>query len=156
MTQAYDFSPLYRSMIGADRMAGLIEAALRTEGDHSYPRCDIEKTSDDAYRITLATAGFAENELELTAQPNLLIVAGRRRDEGERVYLHQGLAHRAFERRFDLADHVVVKAATYADGLLTIDLAREVPEALRPRRIEIGRATTSIEQQDRPRSRRAA
>jgi molecular chaperone IbpA len=157
MRQAYDFSPLYRSMIGADRMAGLIETALRTEGDRSYPPYDIEKTSDDAYRITLATAGFAENELELTAQPNLLIVAGRRRDEGERIYLHQGLAHRAFERRFDLADHVVVKAAAYADGLLTIDLAREVPEALRPRRIEIGGATvTSIEQQDRPRGRRAA
>jgi len=140
MRQAYDFSPFYRSMIGADRMAGLLEAALRTEGDRSYPPYDIEKTDEDAYRITLATAGFAESELEITAQPNLLVVAGRRRDEGARTYLHQGLAHRAFERRFDLADYVVVKGAVYADGLLTIDLAREAPEAMRPRRIEIGGA----------------
>lgn len=157
MRQAYDFSPLYRSMIGADRMAGLLEAALRTEGDRSYPPYDIEKTDEDAYRITLATAGFAESELEVTAEPNLLVVAGRHRAEGERTYLHQGLAHLAFERRFDLADHVVVKDAVYADGLLTIDLAREVPEAMRPRRIEIGGAqVTSLEDHARPLGRRAA
>ncbi len=157
MRQAYDFSPLYRSMIGADRMAGLLEAALRSDGDRSYPPYDIEKTDEDSYRITLATAGFAESELELTAQPNLLVVAGRRAADGERTYLHQGLAHRAFERRFDLADHVVVKGAAYTDGLLTIDLAREVPEAMRPRRIEIGGAqVTSLEDRARPRGRRAA
>ena len=157
MRQAYDFSPLYRSMIGADRMAGLLEAALRAEGDRSYPPYDIEKTGEDSYRITLATAGFAESELEITAQPNLLVVAGRRGADGERTYLHQGLAHRAFERRFDLADHVVVKGAAYTDGLLTIDLAREVPEAMRPRRIEIGGAqVTSLEDRARPRGRRAA
>jgi len=157
MRQAYDFSPLYRSMIGADRVAGILEAALRTEGDRSYPPYDIEKTDEDAYRITLATAGFAESELEITAQPNLLVITGRRRTEGERTYLHQGLAHRAFERRFDLADHVVVKGAAYADGLLTIDLAREVPEAMRPRRIEIGGAqVTSLDDRSSPRGRRAA
>lgn len=158
MRQAYDFSPLYRSMIGADRVAGLLEAAMRTEGERSYPPYDIEKTDEDAYRITLATAGFAESELEITAQPNLLIVAGRKAvKDGERTYLHQGLAHRAFERRFDLADHVVVKGAAYANGLLTIDLAREVPEAMRPRRIEIGGAqVTTLEDRARPRSRRAA
>ena len=157
MRQTYDFSPLYRSMIGADRMAGLLEAALRSDGDRSYPPYDIEKTGEDSYRITLATAGFAESELEITAQPNLLVVAGRRASDGERTYLHQGLAHRAFERRFDLADHVVVKGAAYTDGLLTIDLAREVPEAMRPRRIEIGGAqVTSLEDRARPRGRRAA
>ncbi|HLZ73592.1 Hsp20 family protein [Phenylobacterium sp.] len=157
MRQAYDFSPLYRSMIGADRMADLIETAMRTDIDRSYPPYDIEKTADDAYRITLATAGFASEDLEITAQPNLLIVAGRQRAEGERVYMHRGLAHRAFERRFDLADHVVVKSATYADGLLTIDLAREVPEALRPRRVEIGGGqVAALDQPERPRTRRAA
>jgi molecular chaperone IbpA len=157
MRQAYDFSPLYGSMIGADRMVGLLEAALRAEGDRSYPPYDIEKIGEDSYRVTLATAGFAESELEITAQPNLLVVAARRGAEGERTYLHQGLAHRAFERRFDLADHVVVKGAAYTDGLLTIDLAREVPEAMRPRRIEIGGAqVTSLEDRTRPRGRRAA
>ena len=139
MKQAYDFSPLYRSMIGVDRMADLIETAMRADIDQGYPPYDIEKTSDDAYRITMATAGFAEGELEVTAQPNLLIVAGRKAEaDGARAFLHNGLANRSFERRFELADHVVVKAASYADGLLTIDLAREIPEALRPRRIEIG------------------
>ena len=141
MKQAYDFSPLYRSMIGVDRMADLIESASRTDVDRSYPPYDIEKTADDAYRITLATAGFAETDLEVTAQPNLLIVAGSKGEaEDERTYLHHGLANRSFERRFELADYVVVKGAAYADGLLTIDLAREIPEALRPRRIEIGAA----------------
>ncbi len=158
MRQAYDFSPLYRSMIGVDRMADLIETAMRTDGDRSYPPYDIEKTSDEAYRITLATAGFAEAELEITAQPNLLTVAGRKAaKDGERAYLHQGLAHRSFERRFELADYVVVKAARYADGLLTIDLAREVPEALRPRRIEIGGPSPSpLARLSRGRDRRAA
>ena len=141
MKQAYDFSPLYRSMIGVDRMADLIESASRTDVDRSYPPYDIEKTADDAYRITLATAGFAETDLEVTAQPNLLIVAGSKGEaEGERTYLQHGLANRSFERRFELADYVVVKGAAYADGLLTIDLAREIPESLRPRRIEIGAA----------------
>ncbi len=92
MRQAYDFSPLYRSMIGVDRMADRIETAMRAEGDRSYPPYDIEKTSDDTYRITLAAAGFAETELEVIAQPNLLIVTGRKAaKEGERAYLHQGL-----------------------------------------------------------------
>ena len=158
MRQTYDFSPLYRSMIGVDRMADLIETAMRTEGDRSYPPYDIEKTADDAYRITLATAGFAEADLEITAQPNLLIVAGRKAETGDAgAYLHRGLAQRAFERRFELADYVVVKAANYADGLLTIDLVREIPEALRPRRIEIGGASVSpLAQLGRRRTQRAA
>jgi molecular chaperone IbpA len=134
---AYDFSPLYRSMIGADRMASLVEAAMRHDGDN-YPPYDIEKTGEDSYRITLAAAGFAPGELEVTAQPNLLVIAGRKAaDDEERRYLHRGIATRAFERRFELADYVVVKDANYADGVLSIDLVREVPEALRPRRIEI-------------------
>jgi molecular chaperone IbpA len=143
MRTAYDFSPLYRSVIGFDRMADLIDSAMRSEGDRSYPPYDVEKTSDDGYRITLAAAGFGPHELEITAQPNLLIVAGRKAkedDDSAHTYLHRGIAARNFERRFELADYVVVKSAGYDNGVLTIELAREVPEALKPRRIEIGAA----------------
>jgi len=127
-------------MIGVDRMADLIDSAMRSEGDRSYPPYDVEKTSDDDYRITLAAAGLAADELEITAQPNLLIVTGHKAeaDDGARTYLHRGIAAGNFERRFELADYVVVKSASYDNGVLTIDLAREVPEALKPRRIEIG------------------
>jgi molecular chaperone IbpA len=138
MRTAYDFSPLYRSVIGVDRMANLIETAMRSEADGNYPPYDIEKAGEDSYRITLAAAGFKPEEIELTAQPNLLVVAGHKAnaDEG-RTYLHRGIAGRNFERRFELADYVVVKTASYADGILSVELAREVPEALKPRRIEV-------------------
>ena len=140
MRTAYDFSPLYRSMIGVDRMADLIDSAMRSEGDRSYPPYDVEKSGDDGYRITLATAGFAAHELEITAQANVLIVSGHKAQEedGARSFLHRGIAARSFERKFELADHVVVKSAGYDNGVLSIDLAHEVPEALKPRRIEIG------------------
>ncbi|MDR6529872.1 molecular chaperone IbpA [Caulobacter rhizosphaerae] len=140
MSTAFDFSPLYRSMIGVDRMADLAEAALRSNADASYPPFDVEKTGQDSYRVTIAAAGFSPAELEVTAQPNLLVVSGKkaRAEEGERNFLHRGVAMRGFERRFELADHVVVRSASHADGLLTIELEREVPEALKPRRIEIG------------------
>jgi len=141
MRAAYDFSPLYRSLIGADHMATLVEAALQGAGGRHYPPYDIEKTSDDGYRISLAVAGFRPDELEVSAQPNLLVVRGRKAEPpAEADYVHQGLAFRPFEQRFELADHVVVTDARYADGLLTIDLARQVPEALKPRRIEINTA----------------
>ena len=141
MRAAYDFSPLYRSMIGADHMAGLIESALNGAGGRDYPPYDVEKTGEHAYRITVATAGFRRDELEITAQPNLLIVRGRKAGEDTPAnYLHRGLAQRGFEHRFELADYVVVQDARYADGLLTIDLVREVPEPLKPRRIEINGA----------------
>ena len=139
MRTAYDFSPLYRSMIGVDRMADLIETAMRSEGEVNYPPYDIEKTGEDDYRITMAAAGFCTDELEITSQPNLLVVAGHKaKAEDGRAFLHRGIAARDFERRFELADHVVVRSAVCADGVLTIDLAREVPEALKPRRIPIG------------------
>lgn len=138
MRAVYDFSPLYRSLIGADQMAALVESALEGVGGRDYPPYDIEKTSDDGYRISLAVAGFRDDELEITAQPNLLVVRGRKAEPSAEVdYLHHGLALRPFEQRFELADHVVVTEARYADGLLMIDLARELPEALKPRRIEI-------------------
>lgn len=139
MRVAYDLSPLYRSMIGADHMAGILESAFQGAAARDYPPYDIEKTDEHAYRITIATAGFRDDELEVTAQPNLLIVRGRKAapDGRKATYLHQGLAQRAFEHRFELADYVVVRDARYADGLLTVDLERETPEALKPRRIEI-------------------
>ncbi len=138
MRTAYDFSPLYRSMIGVDRMANLIETAMRSDPEGNYPPYDVEKVGEDAYRITLAAAGFGPEELEITAQPNLLIIAGRKaKGADERAYLHRGIANRDFERRFELADYVVVRSADYADGLLSIDLVREVPEALKPRRVAI-------------------
>jgi molecular chaperone IbpA len=130
-------------MIGVDRMADLVQSAMRSEGDAGFPPYDVEKTGEDGYRITLAAAGFTPDELEITALPNLLVVTGRKAraaaEEG-RTFLHRGIAGRNFERKFELADYVVVKSATYDSGLLSIDLAREVPEALKPRRIEIGAA----------------
>jgi len=161
MRTAYDFSPLYRSVIGVDRMATLIETAMRSDTDNNYPPYDIEKTGEDSYRITLAAAGFKPEDIELIAQPNLLVVAGRKSqaDEG-RTYLHRGIAGRNFERRFELADYVVVKTASYADGVLSVDLAREVPEALKPRRIEIsshGHTAKTISRiQDRQSDKQAA
>lgn len=141
MRTAYDFSPLYRSMIGFDHMASLIETAMSSGSEGAYPPYDIEKVGEDAYRITLAVAGFRPEELEVTAQPNLLIVSGRKaKDQDDRAYLYRGIANRDFERRFELADYVVVKSADYADGVLSIALAREAPEALKPRRVEIGRS----------------
>jgi molecular chaperone IbpA len=115
---------------------------MRSEEGSSYPPYDVEKTGEDGYRITLAAAGFGADELEITAQPNLLIVTGRKAKEDDegRTYLHRGIAGRSFERKFELADYVVVKSAGYDNGVLSIDLAREVPEALKPRRIEIGAA----------------
>lgn len=139
MRTAYDFSPLYRSVIGVDRVADLIEAAMKSASEGHDPPYDIEKTGEDTYRITLAVAGFGPRELELTAQPNLLVVAGRKAKPDEaRNYLHRGIQGGNFERRFELADYVVVTSADYAHGVLSIDLARELPEALKPRRIEIG------------------
>src|ERR1700753_4061139 len=140
MRTPYDFSPLYGSMSGVDRMANLIETATKSEGGEAYPPYDIQKTGEDTYRVRLAAAGFSPNELELVAQPNLLIVAGRKRQEEapeDKTYLHRGIAGRDFERRFELADYVVVRSAEFLNGLLSIELVREVPEALRPRRVEI-------------------
>jgi molecular chaperone IbpA len=143
MSTAFDLSPLYRSMIGVDRIADVFQAALSSNADNSYPPFDVEKTGQDSYRVTLAAAGFSPAELEVSAQPNLLVITGKkaRGVEGARNFLHRGVAMRGFERRFELADHVVVRSASHADGLLTIELEREIPEALKPRRIEIGQAS---------------
>ena len=137
--RSFDFSPLYRSAIGFDRMASLLDSISRAEQNQpSYPPYNIELTGEDQYRITMAVAGFDRAELNIEVnQGNLTISANKGSDEKERTYLHQGIAARNFERRFQLADHVEVKAATFENGLLHIDLNREIPEAMKPRTIQI-------------------
>lgn len=134
-----DFSPLYRSVVGFDRLADLLDAAAAQDGAQGYPPYNIERTDENAYRIEIAVAGFRPDELDIEVKENLLTVQGRKAaNDGERRYLHRGLAERNFERRFQLADYVVVTDAGLADGLLSISLKRDLPEALKPRRIEIG------------------
>ena len=135
----YDLSPLYRATVGYDRVADLFDRVLRTDAAQpSYPPYNIEKTGDDAYRITIAVAGFGADEISVEVKENDLIIAARKaEDTAERKFLHRGIATRAFERRFHLADHLKVSGAAHDNGLLHIDLVREVPEALKPRRIEI-------------------
>ena len=134
--RSIDFSPLYRSAIGFDRLANLIESAA-SNGNAGYPPYNIEQLGDSDYRISMAVAGFTQEELELSFQENLLTVKGSKQADTERNYLYQGIAERGFERRFQLADYVRVKGADLKNGLLHIDLAREVPEAMKPRKIEI-------------------
>lgn len=142
-----DLSPLYRSVVGFDRLADLLDSAT-TEAATGYPPYNIERTGENAYRIEIAVAGFKPEDLNIEVKENLLTVQGRKpaNDETKR-YLHRGLAERNFERRFQLADYVVVTDADLSDGLLSIALKRELPEALKPRRIEIGTgaATPAIE-----------
>ncbi|MBS0411750.1 MAG: Hsp20 family protein [Proteobacteria bacterium] len=139
-----DFSPLYRSVVGFDRLADLLDAAT-TETANGYPPYNIERTAENAYRIEIAVAGFKPEDLNIEVKENLLTVQGRKvaNDDAKR-YLHRGLAERNFERRFQLADYVVVTDAKLADGLLSISLKRELPEALKPRRIEIGVAQPQV------------
>jgi molecular chaperone IbpA len=141
MRTAFDFSPLYRSSIGFDRIVDLLENSSRVTTIDNWPPYDIARTGEDAYRITMAVAGFSQDELSVTHEPNILVVAGERTGEDNVDYLHRGIAGRPFQRRFELADHVKVVGANLANGLLTIDLKREVPEEMKPRRIEIGNAT---------------
>ena len=132
-----DFSPLYRSVVGFDRLASLLETAA-ADSATGYPPYNIERTDENAYRIDIAVAGFRPEELNVEVKENLLTVAGRKSaNDDAKTYLHRGLAERNFERRFQLADYVVVTDASLADGLLSISLKRELPEALKPRRIEI-------------------
>ena len=132
-----DFAPLTRSTIGFDRLFNMLENAVQFEPAENYPPYNIERTGEDGYRITLAVAGFTPEELSITAQPNQLIVTGKKMGEDSGEYLYRGIAGRAFQRQFSLADHVKVVGAHLKDGMLSIELVREVPEALKPRRIEI-------------------
>lgn len=149
MRNTIDFSPLYHSAIGFDRMASLLDSVAR-DSKPSYPPYNIEQVEENQYRITMAVAGFAEGELEITSEQNSLVISGRHQGEGEsRNYLHRGIATRDFERKFQLAEHVKVTSAKLENGLLHVALEREVPEAMKPRKIAIeGLGGNSLLQQN--------
>lgn len=149
MRTVFDFSPLYRSSIGFDRIFGALEAASRLDPAGNWPPYDIVKTGDDDYRITMAVAGFSRDELTITQEPNLLMVSGQKAGQDNGQYLHHGIAERAFQRRFELADHVKIVAANLENGLLTVELKRELPEEMKPHRIEIATGT-AMTKADRP------
>ena len=144
-----DLSPLYRNSIGFDRMAALLDNALRTESaSPGYPPYNIEVLEENRYAISLAIAGFAESDLDITVEKGVLTVRGKKSEDVERTYLHQGIANRAFERKFNLADHIEVTDADLSNGLLTISLVKEIPEAMKPKTIAINRGSdkASLEQ----------
>jgi molecular chaperone IbpA len=134
--RSYDFSPLWRSTIGFDRLFDLAESAQHT-GEDNYPPYNIERLDDAKYQISLAVAGFAPDEINITAEQNVLTVEGVRQDKADRAFLYRGISTRAFKRQFSLADHVEVRSASFDNGLLKIELVREIPEAMKPRRIAI-------------------
>jgi len=135
----FDFTPYRRSMVGFDRLFDMLENQGRTNAGDNYPPFNIEKLGSDAYRITLAVAGFKPADIDITAQQNLLVIQGKKSDEtANGQFLHVGIAQRGFERRFELADYVRVRSADLQDGLLVIELEREVPEAMKPKKIAIG------------------
>ena len=145
--RTFDFAPLYRASVGFDQIADMMGRALASDvSAQSYPPYNIEKTADDAYRISIAVAGFSAEDLAIEVKENALVVTARKApSKEERTYLHRGIATRSFERKFQLADHVRVTGAAHEDGMLHINLVREVPEALKPRRIEITRGNGAIE-----------
>ncbi|EJT01554.1 Hsp20 family protein [Rhizobium sp. CCGE 510] len=137
MATSYDYAPLFRSSVGFDRVFNLLENAQRARSVSDWPPYDIIKTGDDTYRISVAVAGFSQDDLNLTFQSNLLTVIGNKGETQSDGYLHRGIAGRPFEHRFELADHVRVSGADLTNGLLSIDLVREIPEAMKPRKIDI-------------------
>jgi len=147
MRTTFDFTPLFRSSIGFDRMLNALEAASRVESIDNWPPYDIAKLGEDDYRITMAVAGFSQDELTITQEQNMLVVSGKKAGEDNSQYLHRGIAARTFQRRFELADHVKVVGASLVNGLLTIDLKREIPEEMKPRKIQIaaGEALPKVE-----------
>ena len=138
MRSAFDFAPFRRSTIGFDRLFDLLENSAAGQGGENYPPFDLVKVDDNKYRIDLAVAGFKPEEVDITAQQNQLVVTGRKGDENGADYIHRGIATRSFERRFGLADHIQVTSADMKDGLLSIELVREIPEAMKPKKISIG------------------
>jgi molecular chaperone IbpA len=149
MSTVLDFSPLFRSSVGFDRMLNVLENATRVASIDNWPPYDIVKAGEDEYRITMAVAGFTKDELTITQEQNMLMVAGQKSGENEenRQYLHRGIAGRTFQRRFELADYVKVVGADLVNGLLTVNLKREIPEEMKPRRIAIatGEALPRVE-----------
>ena len=144
--RTYDFSPLFRSTIGFDRLFDLVEAAQRAAEDN-YPPYNIERLAEDRYQITLAVAGFSPDEIAVTAEQNVVTVEGNKPDKGEREFLYRGISTRQFKRQFSLADYVRVSSAAFDNGLLKIELVREVPEAVKPRRIAINGASIASTRQ---------
>ena len=141
MRSAFDFSPFRRSTVGFDRLFDMLENSSAGQGQENYPPFDLIKTGENEYRIELAVAGFKPEEIDITAQQNVLLVSGRKSEENEQKgadYIYRGIANRSFERRFALADHIQVRGADLKDGLLAIELVREIPEAMKPRKINIG------------------
>ena len=148
MRTNFDFTPFRRSTVGFDRLFDMLESGNAAPAGDNYPPFDLEQVSNDEYRITLAVAGFRSDEIDIVAQQNLLIVSGRKREDNDRQYIHRGIATRAFERRFGLADYVQVKNADLRDGMLAIDLVREIPEEMKPRKVSIsGGSAAQSEQQ---------
>ena len=137
MATSYDYAPLFRSSVGFDRVFNLLENAQRARSLSDWPPYDIVKTSDESYQISIAVAGFAQDDLDISFQSNLLTVTGKKQETSTDGYLHRGISGRPFEHRFELADHVSVKGADLSNGLLSIQLVREIPEALKPRKISI-------------------
>jgi len=144
--RTYDFSPLWRSTIGFDRLFDLAEAAQRA-GEDNYPPYNIERLADDRYQISLAVAGFAPDEISVTAEQNVVTIEGTKAEKAEREFLYRGISTRSFKRQYSLADHVEVKGAAFDNGLLKIELVRQIPEAMKPRRIAINGAPASNVQQ---------
>ena len=143
----FDFTPYRRTAIGFDRLFDMLESAGQQSQGDNYPPFNLERLAEDRYRITLAVAGFKSDEIDITAQQNLLVVAGRKSEESANdraAFLHLGIANRNFERRFELADFVRVERADLADGLLTIELVREIPDAMKPRKIAVGTAKADV------------
>jgi molecular chaperone IbpA len=140
MRNDLDFAPLYRSSVGFDRVFNLLNNAQRLQAIDTWPPYDIVKTSDIDYRIEMAVAGFADSDLDVMQERNVLVVKGQKAEAKDGEYLHRGIAGRSFERRFELADHVKVEHASLVNGLLRIELKREIPEAMKPRKIAIGTA----------------
>ena len=144
-----DLTPLYRNSVGFDRMAALLDNALRSEtAGAGYPPYNIEVTGEDRYAVTLAVAGFMESELDVTVEKGVLTVRGRKQEDSERKFLHQGIANRTFERKFNLADYVEVVNASMDNGLLTISLKKEIPEAMNPRSIAINTSNVLAHEKD--------
>ena len=153
MRTNFDFTPYRRSTVGFDRLFDLLETGVRGDVTDGYPPFDIVRDSEDSYRITLAVAGFAPNEIEIVAQQNQLTVSGKRGEDGDKgEYLHRGIATRTFERRFQLADFIEVGHARFENGLLSIELKRVVPEAMKPRKIEIGGGSPANDQIEAPKA----
>ena len=148
----FDLTPVWRSTVGFDRLVDLIDDSLRSSGEDNYPPYNIARTDEDNYRISLALAGFKPEEITVTAEQNMLTMEGRKAKNDDREYLYQGISGRSFRRQFNLADYVEVKGASFEDGLLQIDLVRELPEAMKPRRIEIKSDPSRIHQIEQKRA----